>query len=172
MAHDDGLSPQLDAFLSVRKLIEDTGMSADDVLRMDMQDYRRLRRNSGLPDIDLFKPSQPAAESRSSAPAGDSLPSNSVTPTSLPEGITDEQFLAWRAQRGNQGEGRGIFSSVSSQSQAYQQAAARQAGRNAMITSNVSGPAVPATREQVAAAMRQSEQARLQSGRRQYYAGS
>lgn len=70
-------------------------------------------------------------------------------------------FAQWRASRKSSGENVGIFSGVVSNTAEYRQAAAARAGRNALVQSNVTGPTVPMSREQMVANMRASEAAQL-----------
>lgn len=122
------------AQLIARQIMDDTGMTLDQVLKLDMGEYARL---SGRPT-----PAQAALaalneQEHQEPPAP--LPGTAFTQQAVPEpqgvpleelALTDDQaFLAWRQQRQSGGEGVGIFSGVGSRSEEYRAAAARHAGR-------------------------------------------
>jgi hypothetical protein len=139
----DGNTPRLDTYLAAQRMQDEFyGFSAGEIERMPMDVYQRLRARAGLPEVDPYRDAYAAYE-----PPG--------TPMTLPapeaaqvnadavQGIdpnSDEYFLAWRQNRVSDGEGRGIFDSVGSQSAAYRQATARQAGRTAYSQGNVVEP--------------------------------
>jgi hypothetical protein len=162
----NALGPLSSAFLASqdhREALSD--LSAQEINALSFEEWARRTGQPTLGQIAAQSTAYADTEARSGVPTGGySLPSNSAAPQAGPglaQGITDAEFLQWRSQRGSQGEGVGIFSGVMSNSAEYRQAAGRQAGRNAMITSNVTGPTVPMGREQMVANLRASEAAQL-----------
>jgi hypothetical protein len=161
----DAIGPMGQAFLATQRAQEKSGLSVAELAALDLDEYARLvygqtPAQAALQAIE--KQAQADAEPRSSAPAGDSPASNYVAPASLSEGITYEEFLIWRNQRGNQGEGQGLFSGLGGSGSAeYRDAAARHTGRTAFgreqhhpgIARQFRKDDIPAT------------------GRRQFYAG-
>lgn len=145
---DDGMTQEMAAFLATRGHSDNfRDLSADEVRAMDWAEYCRRTGRDKTPSqlaVEAFHAAQDAlyaSQTDNSTPPVANVPEAVSEPvTGVPGQITQEQFLQWRSQRGGQGENRGIFDSVGSQSQAYRDAAGRQAGRNAMVTSNVVEP--------------------------------
>jgi len=136
---------RLSAWLDAQKLAGDyelSGLSAQEINRLSMTDYARIRERAGLPAIDPYADAYASYEPP--APQGQEAGQNAPgAPQSAPQGIdpySDEFFLAWRANRRSGGEHKGIFDSVGSQSDAYREATARQAGRGALSNANVVEP--------------------------------
>jgi hypothetical protein len=121
-------SPTLDAFLKARELRDSfEDMSAAEIRRLTPSEYARISGQHFGPVTEAPAPAPRAPEDHA-----EEIPE--------PQGIdtnSQEYFLAWRAQRNSGGEGKGIFDSVSSQSEAYRNAARAQSGRHGWITSNV-----------------------------------
>ena len=66
----DGLTETQRAFLSSRHLTEAVeDLSAADINRMSMTDYREIRHRAGLPDVDPFATAYAPAEPPRQAPA-------------------------------------------------------------------------------------------------------
>jgi hypothetical protein len=124
----------------IREAVED--LSAADINRMSMADYAEIRRRAGLPEIDPFATAYAAYEPGSPAPV--QQPQNGPqTAPDAPQGIdpdSDEYFLTWRQNRVSGGEGKGIFDSVGSRSDAYAAGVRRHAGRGALSSANVVEP--------------------------------
>lgn len=103
--------PLFDTFLAAQRLTgvyELSDLSPVEINRMSMSDYAKIRERAGLPAIDPFATAYAAYEHPESAPPV-SIPAQPQPPADAPHGVTDEQFLAWRAQRKRGGEGAGIF---------------------------------------------------------------
>jgi hypothetical protein len=105
---NDGITPTQEAFLASRHLAEAVeDLSAAEINRMNMQDYREIRRRAGLPDVDPFT----TAYSKPAPMALEQPPEPALAPPESP-GIdpnSDDYFHAWRANRTHGGEGFGIF---------------------------------------------------------------
>lgn len=130
----DRIAPRLEAFLTGRKFMEDTGLTAADILKLDADEYARLTDRPTVGEIAAqahgYAPGRPREEHVPQQP----------TPDPAPQGIdpsSDEYFHAWRANRTRGGEGVGVFDSVSSQSDQYRAATRAQSGRTALAGNNV-----------------------------------
>lgn len=109
------------------------GLTAEQIRSMPMADFARLMGR---------EPIRPTvAPAPGPAPQVEATRTDEVEPDpiSIAE-MTYEEYAEFRKQAGigqSRKEGKGIFDSVSSRSEAYRAAASQQAGRNAMVTSNV-----------------------------------
>lgn len=140
-------TPMQDAFVAsqqLREAVED--LSAQDLNRMSMADYREIRRRAGLPDIDPFTRAYAGYETQLQAPVvteGEAAGyPPQPEPVQQPQGLdpdSEEFFHAWRQNRQSGGEGVGILSQPGRQ--AWIEAARRQPARSAMQGANVeAGP--------------------------------
>lgn len=113
-------------------------LSPAQISRMSFEQYARAtgRQTATESAIQALDASYEPPEGATAVPA----PPQSQPPADAGQGITDEQFLAWRSQRARGGEGRGIFDGVGSQSDAYTAADRQQAGRGGLSTANVVEP--------------------------------
>jgi hypothetical protein len=94
---------------NLRESFED--LSAQDINRMSYAEW--AARTGRLTPAESAVAALDAAY-QAPAPQGQQQPPAPVQePQSVPQGITDDEFLAWRANRARGGEGRGIFDSVS-----------------------------------------------------------
>lgn len=128
----------IDVWATTQKLMEETGLSADQILRMDMQEYARLTgrqspARAATQTLDA-EYEAPAPQGQEQPPAGVQEPPQGIDPNSA------EYFLAWRQNRARGGEGRGIFDSVGSRSDEYTAAVRAQSGRTMYGQSNVVEP--------------------------------
>lgn len=128
----------IDHWAVARQIQEDTGLSAADILKLDMDKYAKLSQRP--------TPAQAALEAlgyadESPAPAPQQAPAGEPEPVQeQPQSLdpdSPEYFHAWRANRARGGEGKGIFDSVGSRSDAYTAAVRQQAGRTAYSQGNV-----------------------------------
>jgi hypothetical protein len=133
---------RLDAFLAAQRLTnayELSDLSPQEINRLSVTDYARIRESAGLPGIDPY--SDAYAKYEASAPQGQEQPSVPVQePQSAPQGIdpdSDEFFLAWRQNRARGGEGIGI---MNQSGQSWAEAARRQPGRSSWQNANVVEP--------------------------------
>lgn len=137
--YDDGLTDNQRAFLSSREHAPDfEDLSAAEINRMSFEDFARRtgRRTPAQAAIAALD-----AAYQASAPTAPQQPLEPVQePQQSRQNVTEEQFLAWRAQRVSGGEGKGIFDSVGSRSDAYTNAVHAQSGRTAMSNANVQEP--------------------------------
>jgi hypothetical protein len=120
--------------------LADTGLSARELLEMDMDAYARAtgRLTPTQAALQALGNQEVPPSSQTAPQAPDSVFTETVAGPE-PQGLdpdSAEYFRAWRAQRARGGEGIGIFSGMGSQSQEYRTAAARQAGRTGWSTSN------------------------------------
>jgi hypothetical protein len=130
--------PLNDAFFSAqqyREAVED--LTPAQINKLSVNDYARL---TGRPT-----PAEAALKAiyGEPAPVPPGEPEGNPPPPEEPPDIdvnSPEYFHAWRSQRASNGEGKGIFDSVASQSEAYRSAARNQAGRTGWATSNVAEP--------------------------------
>lgn len=140
------MSDYYQAQLIARQIMEDTGMTLDQVLKLDMNDYARL---SGRPTPVAAALSAVNVQEHQEPPAA--LPDEAFTQQAVPEppGRTleelaltnDDAWLAWRANRVSGGEGKGLLDSVGgSQSAEFRSAGRKHAGRTGWSTSNVTEP--------------------------------
>lgn len=118
------------------RLMAETGLTARELAEMDMDSYARLSKRPTPVEAALEalgyadKPGTPAP-----APASQQAPGAPQPPADAPQGLdpnSPEYFHAWRQNRARGGEGKGIFDSVGSRSDAYANAVRQQAGRTAM----------------------------------------
>jgi hypothetical protein len=120
------------------RIMAETGMSADDVLKLSADEYARLTHRETATEAatrTLGYAGEPAAPTSPSAPQ-----SGPQANADAPQGLdpnSPEYFHAWRQSRARGGEGRGIFDSVNSHSDAYTAAVRQQAGRTAYSQGNV-----------------------------------
>jgi hypothetical protein len=153
----DPLGPLGDAFLrsqsqSHREALSD--LSAQEINNLSMSEYAMLTGREN--------PATAAYRNLYDEPARP-VPTHAVSPVPVapapvsgaPQGRPFEElandggeqgFLAWRSQRGNQGEGRGLFDSVGSQSDAYRAASAQHAGRTGYRQGSSAGAELMARR--------------------------
>lgn len=128
------------AQLRARQVQEDTGISLADQAKMPLDEWSRLAY--GMTPVQA---ALRALDAQQSPQAPQEVSGTPQAPESDPVGIdvsqlTIEQYAALRGQLGigkSRQEGRGIFDSVGSRSQAYTDAARQQAGRTGWSTSNV-----------------------------------
>jgi hypothetical protein len=128
----------IDHWATVQKMLEDTGLTPAEILALPADEYARLSNRAtpvesavaalGYAD-EPAAPSAPQSVPQPPADAGQGIDPNSA-----------EYFLAWRDNRVSGGEGRGIFDSVGSRSDAYTSAVRRHAGRGALSSANVVEP--------------------------------
>jgi hypothetical protein len=128
----------IDTYLTAQQIMEQTGLSAAELAALPMDEYARLSgrqtpAEAALAALDAqFQPSIPQAPQQPPAPAQEQ-----------PQGLdpsSQEYFLAWRQNRTRGGEGKGIFDSVGSRSDAYAAGVRRHAGRGALSSANVVEP--------------------------------
>lgn len=106
--------------------LAETGLTAAELLSMDMAEYARV---TGRPTGSQPPAPQPQETAGTPEPEGIDVSS-----------LDMDQYSALRGQLGmgvSRAEGRGIFDSVGSQSAEYRAATRAQAGRTAWTTSNV-----------------------------------
>jgi hypothetical protein len=135
------------AQVTARKVQEETGLTLAELAALPLDEWARLqgRPTPAEAAIAEFNREQDSAQTpqASTPPAPQPPQASPAVPDAGPQGIdpnSQEYFLAWRAQRTSHGEGKGIFDSVGSQSDAYTAAVRAQAGRTAMSQSNVVEP--------------------------------
>lgn len=117
------------------RLMAETGLTAREINELDMQEYARLtgRQTPAEAAIQTLDAAYPA-----SAPQGQEQPPvPAQEPQQPPQGITDEEFLMWRAGRARGGEGVGVFGGAGSRSAEYAEGVRRHAGRGALSSANV-----------------------------------
>lgn len=138
--------PMGDAFRASRALADEgelSGLSAQDINRLSMAQYREIRRRAGLPDVDPFEQAYKDYDEPVAGIPRQGPPTAPQPVQEQPQGLdpnSPEYFAAWRQERlarSTSGEGHGIFSSVPSQSQAYTNAVRAQAGRTSLSNQNV-----------------------------------
>ena len=129
------------AQLQARKIQEDTGMSLDEILKLDMDAYARLTNRPTVGELvaqaaEAWPPGRPRQE-----------PAPAQQPALAPRGIDfaamDMQTYAQlRSQLIGRSpkEGHGIFDSVGSGSEEYTNAVRAQSGRTAWNNANVVEP--------------------------------
>jgi hypothetical protein len=95
----DGLTPRLDAFLAARKLADDyelSDLSPQEINRLSMADYARIRERAGLPAADPF-----ATAYTTPAPQQATAPAQSPAPDAPdPAAMSWQEYAAWREQSG------------------------------------------------------------------------
>jgi len=128
----------IDHWATTQKLMEDTGLSTEDILKLDAGEYARLTGRmtpseaamAALGYTDEPVPGTPRQEPPAPAPQ----------PQAAPQGLdpnSNEYFHAWRANRVSGGEGKGIFDSTGTD--AWVQAARAKTGRTQYGQSNTQG---------------------------------
>lgn len=121
-----------------------TGLSPRELAEMDMDAYARItgRATLGETAVKALEHDVPGTPRQAPQPT-ESMPAQE--PASEPTGVdlsnlSMDEYAALRGQLGigqGQKEGKGIFSSVGSQSPAYRQATAQQSGRTAYANANI-----------------------------------
>jgi hypothetical protein len=124
------------AQLIARKIMDDTGMTLDEVLKLDMDAYARLSGRPTPTRAALATLNAQAPQTTPEPPAA--LPDTAFTQQAVPapQGRTleelaltdDNAWLAWRQNRARGGENIGIFGNAGS----WADAARAKAGRSAM----------------------------------------
>lgn len=131
---------RLDTYLAAQRIQDEFyGFSADEIERMPMDVYQRLRARAGLSDVDPYSDAYAAYEppgTPTTISAPDAAQANADAVQGQPRGITDEEFLAWRAGRVSGGEGVGIMNQQGG-TDAWVAAARAKSGRTGMNKSNV-----------------------------------
>jgi hypothetical protein len=111
----------IDTWATVQQIQEDTGLTPAEILQLNMGEYARLSNRPAPAESAVAALDR---EYAASAPQGqDQPPAPAQEAQQPPQGITDDQFIAWRQNRVSGGEGVGILN------QAGQVAARNQAGR-------------------------------------------
>jgi hypothetical protein len=120
--------------LAYQRLAE-TGLSARELLEMDMSEYARATGRATPVQAALRALDAQHEEPQPVEPVF----SETVT-SPEPQGLdpdSPDYFLAWRQNRASGGEGVGIFSGMGSQSAEYRSSARKHAGRTALGNANV-----------------------------------
>ena len=140
----DGLTPRLDTLLAAQRMQDEFyGFSADEIERMPMADYARIRERAGLDPIDPYTDAyakyEPPGVPQQPPAAPETAPEATET---APQGIdlahmTMEQYSQIRAQLGVGGReyGKGALDGGSTAD--WVQAAQRKVGRSGWQGGNV-----------------------------------
>jgi hypothetical protein len=137
---NDFYAAQLRAF----KIEEETGLTREEILALPMDEYARLTGRQSPTQAAVATLDARYEASTSQAPAAPAAPAQTQAPEVPDFGtMSMAEYAAYRAQAGiGQGtkEGRGIFNSVGSRSDAYTSAVRAQSGRTALNERGVVAP--------------------------------